>query len=176
MTRHFGTRARLQRVLRRHGDVSVVRVRLRLCPLRGPGHGRDRSDRGGCPGDHHVRRDCRPFFVSPAAGATIRQSSAPARARARSLDPGTRSRDGGIAARSRSPEYASVSRRACRLEPPTPRLAEASVDHFLGLLVVCGGVGGHDRVCSHVFLWKASLFRFPLLPLTSPPSDPAAVT
>ena len=99
-----------------------------------------------------------PLFLSPAAGATIRQSSAPARARARSLDPGTRSRDGGIAARSRSPEYASVSRRACRLEPPPPRLAEASVDHFLGLLVVCGGVGGRDRVCSHVFLWKASLF------------------
>ena len=98
-----------------------------------------------------------PFSVSCCRGNNS-PIIGPARARARSLDPGTRSRDGGIAARSRGPDYASVSRRACRLKPPTPRLAEASVDHFLGLLVVCGGVGGHDRVCSHVFLWKASLF------------------
>ena len=78
-------------------------------------------------------------------GAIIRQSSAPAHARARSFDPVTRTRDGGIAARSRSPEDRSESRRARCFEPPTPRLAEAreeSVHRFLGLLVVCGDVGG----------------------------------
>ena len=98
--RHFGTRARLQRVLRRHGDVSVVRVRIGLCPLRGAGHGRDRSDRGGCPGDHHVRRDCRPFFFLRLQGVIIRQSSAPAsRARVRSTREPDRKTKGSLRAR-----------------------------------------------------------------------------
>jgi hypothetical protein len=100
MTRHFGTRARLQRVLRRHGDVSVVRVRLRLCPLRGPGHGRDRSDRGGCPGDHHVRRDCRPFFCLLLQGQQFaNHRPPPARARVRSTREPDRETAGSLRAR-----------------------------------------------------------------------------
>jgi hypothetical protein len=109
------------------------------------------------------------LFLSPAAGRNNSPIVGPRLARARSLDPGTRSKDEGVAARSRSSEDCSVPRRARRFEPPTPRLAEAreeSVTAFLGLRR-CRRV---DRGSSHVFLLKACLLRDPLiLLLTSPP-------
>lgn len=117
-----------------------------------------------------------PLFLSPAAGRNNSPIVGPRLARARSLDPGTRSKDEGVAARSRSSEDCSVPRRARRFEPPTPRLAEAreeSVTVFLGLRR-CRRV---DRGSSHVFLLKACLLRDPLiLLLTSPPLGRVAVT
>ena len=116
-----------------------------------------------------------PFSFS-AAGRNNSPIVGPRLARARSLDPGTRSKDEGVAARSRSSEDCSVPRRARRFEPPTPRLAEAreeSVTAFLGLRR-CRRV---DRGSSHVFLLKACLLRDPLiLLLTSPPLGRVAVT
>ena len=56
-----------------------------------------------------MRGVCRPFFSPALQGAIIRQSSAPARARARSFDPVTRKTDVGVDARARSPEDHSLS-------------------------------------------------------------------